>query len=90
MNKKLIKKLATRLSCFNQARCFPSPPRNGFIDFQINNFDLRQCAENNPQDTPSSHAPAWEFIRQRSSVTGGIPTPERVNDRVVVIYCELP
>jgi len=43
-----------------------------------------------PQDPPSSHAPAWEFIRQRSSVTVGIPTPERGNDRVGVIYYELP
>ena len=36
----------------------------------------------------SSHAPAWEFIRQRSSVafgfrvTSGIPTPERGNNVV--------
>ncbi len=51
---------------------------------------LGKHAENIPQDTPGSHAPAWEFIRQRSSVTVGIPTPERGNDRVGFIYCELP
>jgi hypothetical protein len=33
-----------------------------------------------------SHAPAWKFIRQHSSVTGGIPTPELGNDRVVIIF----
>ncbi len=28
----------------------------------------RQYAENNPQNQPGSHAPALEFIQQRSSV----------------------
>ena len=41
---------------------------------------------------PSSHAPAWEFIQQRSrvagrwNVTGGIPTPERGNEQINCFY----